>query len=77
MEGVVAMIFVREDMSNIVSAVMGTQDMRFVAFDANEEAATAFQSFARNIADDTALVEGPDVLDQADKSFAPILLNPG
>lgn len=64
-----------QEIEAIVSSVMGAEKRRFVA-DGSAEELAAFQEFAVNVDDETATVDPPEILDQENKAFAPILLNP-
>jgi len=65
-----------EEIEPIVSAIMGTPKKRFVAYDVDEATGGLFQAFAAAIAEDSAVVETPDVLSSEPKDYAPVLLNP-
>ena len=65
-----------EEVEPVISATLGSEKKRFVSYDAESTADDGFQSFAANLSDDGATVDDPDVFQDDDRSYTPVLLNP-
>jgi hypothetical protein len=65
-----------EEIEPIVSAVMGVEQKRFVAYDADEGGKAQFQSFGENLSEGTVALESADILQTETKDFAPVVWNP-
>jgi aminopeptidase N len=65
-----------EEIEPIISAVMGAEKKRFVAYNVPDAGLGLFQAFAVALAEDSSVVESPDVFNSVPKDFAPVILNP-
>lgn len=65
-----------EEIEPIISAVMGVEKKRFVAYNVPDAALGLFGAFATALAEDSSVVESPDIFSSAQKDFAPVILNP-
>jgi aminopeptidase N len=65
-----------EEIEPIISAVMGVDKKRFVAYNVPDAGLGLFQAFAAALAEDSTPVESPVILSSEPKDFAPIILNP-
>jgi len=65
-----------EEVEPVISATLGSERKRFVSYDAESTAADGFQSFAENLSNDSATVDDPDLFQEDDRSYTPVLLNP-
>ncbi len=65
-----------EEVEPIVSAIMGADKHRFVCDKDNAMAAELFTAFASSFTEDSMAVNNYDLLQQPDRSFVPIMLNP-
>ncbi len=65
-----------EEVEPIVSAILGADEHRFVCDTSDEPAVKLFTAFASSFTEDSAGVNGYGLLQQPDRSFVPIMLNP-
>ncbi len=65
-----------EEVEPVVSAIFGNPQKRFVSFVSDESAVKQYTSFGANMTGDSIAVAQSDVLEEADRGYAPIILNP-
>ena len=65
-----------EEVEPIVSAILGADEHRFVCDADNVTTVERFTAFASSFTEDSMAVSNYDLLEQPDRSFVPIMLNP-
>ncbi len=65
-----------EEVEPIVSAILGADEHRFVCDMSDASAVERFTAFASSFTEDSMTVDNYDLLQQPDRSFMPIMLNP-
>ncbi|NOY88152.1 MAG: M1 family metallopeptidase [FCB group bacterium] len=65
-----------EEIEPIIAAVMGQQKKRFVVENVSDTSNQFFKTFGENLTGDTITVDVPDVFQETNRDYAPIILNP-
>lgn len=65
-----------EEVEPVISATLGSESKRFVSYDAESTAGDNFETFGVNLAEDSVEVDNPDLFQEDDRSYTPVLLNP-
>ncbi len=65
-----------EEIEPILSFVLSRPHLRFVIYAGNSEDSSLVATFGSNLTEDSAIVEPPEVLQDNDRDYLPVIINP-